>query len=268
MNANSYKRQGVGQFVRTGPLGLNTSSCRAVHDGFTLIELLVVIGIIAIIAGLLLPALAKGREQGRAVSCLNSLKQVGMGTQMYVDDTEYYPPGHQAGVTQWDLCIGGYVGGKSDPMTPEARSRVFMCPSVRVPNNGVHLNFSANPNVCKEINAGSTQLRANKLHRSSETILAADAIQYLADGSVHAIFWGVTDNAGTSIYWNNGNPADGGLPIQIGPDADAVLSDTDSAGSNFRYRHGNAKANVIFCDGHVGPLGKGKVLNHNLYTNY
>jgi prepilin-type N-terminal cleavage/methylation domain-containing protein/prepilin-type processing-associated H-X9-DG protein len=238
------------------------------REGFTLIELLVVIGIIAIIAGLLLPVLAKGREQGRAANCLNSLKQIGLGMQMYVDETEYYPPGHQAGVTQWDLCIGGYLGGKSDPLTPAARTQVFMCPSVRVQNNGVHLNFSANPDVCKEINAGSSQLRATMLHRLSETIIAADAIQYLADGSVQAIFWGVADNAGTSIYWNNGNPADGGLPIQIGSDTDAFLSDTDPAGSNFRYRHGGTKANMIFGDGHAAPLAKGKVLNGNLYTNY
>ena len=56
------------------------------YDGFTLIELLVVIAIIAVLAALLLPALGRARESGRAIQCMNNLRQLQVAWQLYADD--------------------------------------------------------------------------------------------------------------------------------------------------------------------------------------
>jgi prepilin-type N-terminal cleavage/methylation domain-containing protein/prepilin-type processing-associated H-X9-DG protein len=93
--------------------------------GYTLVELLVVTAIIAILAGLLMPAVASAREGGRGAACESHLQQVGMATLMYAMDWEGRLPAH------WRV-EQGYIGiDVFRLLLPYLRDyRILVCPSL------------------------------------------------------------------------------------------------------------------------------------------
>jgi prepilin-type N-terminal cleavage/methylation domain-containing protein/prepilin-type processing-associated H-X9-DG protein len=116
-------------------------SLRRLRGGFTLIELLVVIAVIALLMAILLPALGRAREQGKATRCLSNLKQIGIAMHAYAADYNYLLPRAElrpgvavySGIDmRWPVLFMPYVGGSFSSVEHYYELEVFNCPSYPV----------------------------------------------------------------------------------------------------------------------------------------
>jgi len=94
------------------------------RQAFTLVELLVVIAIIAVLASALLPAVGRAKEAGRATSCRNNLRQLGVAANIYAGDAGRFPS-----MLEWLYLRTEPRNLESGQLYPYLKSKaVFLCP--------------------------------------------------------------------------------------------------------------------------------------------
>ena len=211
-------------------------------SGFTLIELLVVIGILAILAALLLPALSRAREEGRCVQCLSNLKQMCTAVEIYTQDySGSYPPAYYYSWKDgtfmslaWDFTTVKDWNAGTNKVIPGLiwqhsgnLSGVHQCPSY----SGGH-NWLADPFTGYNYNT-------SYIGRGS-----GETVPYPARVSQ------VKDPAGTALL-GDGGYASGANKFMRSPfpsPYDAAFNGRSAGTQAFRH---NGKTNVAFCDGHA-----------------
>ena len=249
-----------------------TSSPRT-RAGFTLIELLVVISIIALLIGILLPALGAARRTAKTMQCLANQRQFGIGfTGFALDNKDFLPygffsipdPSEPNGFDQsdWTVEISGYFEGETRNYNDDGvqTSPIMRCPE-SVLEEGTK-TYSAHPILVPTLGFGAPdeQVKWDSQRRPSDIFLTADGVQSPQQGgnAVANPYQLLSGNLAEFVF-TKGDPTNFD-PLPIGPNVD-----TNAAEGNLRWRHsGDQNLNLLFMDGHASSEAEGNVLLANV----
>ena len=240
---------------------------------FTLIELLVVIAIIAILAAILFPVFAQAKQAAKKTSDLSNLKQIGLGTMMYMGDADdMYPRGGKYNGTNWFTwreAVSPYIKNGQQKYAngdPVMNGGLWTSPSQ--PQTGLY-GYGAHDGLMPADYHWNNPSVFNPSHSGTQLDKVTQTLMISTVGINPS--WNAGSSIGIeSLLWTY---CDWSWPIKWNPDGNAKYEgdNSDAQGKigwkQVRYRYTDA-ANVAWADGHAKAVKKG-TLNwcKNLYTN-